>query len=99
MLRFPLLTSVAIAAILSSSTVTASDAMWASVAQALGKSGTEMPGGVYRIGMPRTDLRVTLDGVELKPGFALGSWVAFMPHGNQTIVMGDLVLTETEIQP
>ena len=58
-----------------------------------------MPGGVYRVGLPRTDLHVTLDGVELKPGFALGSWLAFRPDGNATMVMGDLVLTETEIAP
>ena len=50
---------------------------WSKVAAALGKSGTEMPGGVYRVGLPRTDLHVTLDGVQLKPTFALGSWLAF----------------------
>ena len=77
----------------------ASDAQWAPVAQALGKSGTEMAGGVYRVGMPRTDLQVTLDGVTLKPTFALGSWVAFKPMGKEAMVMGDLVLTEDEIQP
>jgi hypothetical protein len=69
------------------------------IAAALGKSGTEMPGGVYRVGLPRTDLHVTLDGVELKPGFALGSWLAFRADGNTTMVMGDLVLTEAEIAP
>ena len=67
------------------------------IASALGKSGTEMPGGVYRVGLPRTDLHVTLDGVELKAGFALGSWLAFRPDGNATMVMGDLVLTEAEV--
>jgi hypothetical protein len=77
----------------------ANDNRWDQVAQALGKSGTEMSGGVYRVGMPRTDLNVTLDGVQLKPGFALGSWVAFAPMGNQSMVMGDLVLTESEIEP
>ena len=54
----------------------AADADWASVATALGKSGVEMPGGVYRVGMPRTDLHVTLDGVQIKPTLALGSWLA-----------------------
>jgi hypothetical protein len=72
---------------------------WSKVATALGKSGAEMPGGVYRVGLPRTDLHVTLDGVELKPTFALGSWLAFRPDGGMTMVMGDLVLTETEIAP
>lgn len=69
------------------------------LAQALGKPGQEMPGGVYRIGLPRTDLEVTLDGVKLRPAFALGSWVAFMAHGGETMVMGDLVLTDSEVNP
>jgi hypothetical protein len=77
----------------------AAETDWSKIATALGKSGAEMPGGVYRVGLPRTDLHVTLDGVELKPGFALGSWLAFRPEGNETMVMGDLVLTETEIAP
>src|SRR5262245_38251910 len=75
----------------------AAEPQWAQVAQALGKSGTEMPGGIYRVGMPRTDLKVSVDDVELKPTFALGSWVAFMPIGQEAMVMGDLVLTEDEI--
>ncbi|MGX7876524.1 DUF1259 domain-containing protein [Mesorhizobium sp. ORM6] len=72
---------------------------WTGVGQALGKSGTEMPGGVYRVGLPRTDLKVTLDGIALKPGFALGGWVAFEPMGGQAMVMGDLVLTQDEVTP
>jgi hypothetical protein len=47
------------------------------VGQALGKLGTAMPGGIYRVALTRTDLAVTLDGLELKPGFALGGWLAF----------------------
>jgi hypothetical protein len=72
---------------------------WTRVAGALGKSGTEMPGGVYRVGLPRTDLKVTLDGVELKPALALGSWLAFRTTDDMTMVMGDLVLTDTEVNP
>lgn len=72
---------------------------WAAIGQALGKVGTVMPGGVYRVGLPRTDLQVTLDGVALKAGFALGGWVAFELMGDRAMVMGDLVLTETEIGP
>src|SRR6185503_14854843 len=52
-----------------------------------------------RVGLPRSDLQVTLDGVTLKPGFALGSWVAFEGTGNNGMMMGDLVLTESEIEP
>lgn len=69
------------------------------ISSALGKSGTEMPGGVYRVGLPRTDLTVMLDGVQLKPALALGSWLAFQNHDGQATVMGDLVLTEEEIGP
>jgi hypothetical protein len=77
----------------------ASNPPWATVAEALGRTGTEMPGGIYRMGLPRSDLHVTLDGVVLKPSFALGSWLAFAPIGNRTMVMGDLVLTEDEVGP
>src|SRR5919202_3284054 len=69
------------------------------VAEGLGKAGSAMPGDVYRVGLPRTDLKVTLDGVELKPGFALGSWLAFKKTGSDVTAMGDLVLTEAEINP
>src|SRR6266566_6288887 len=77
----------------------AADDGWAKVGEALGKPGTEMPGGIYKVGLPRTDLKATLDGVELKAGFALGSWLAFESMGDQGMVMGDLVLTEDEVTP
>jgi len=51
------------------------------------------------VGLPRTDLKVTLDGVELKAGFALGSWLAFEKMGDQGMVVGDLVLTMDEVAP
>ncbi len=72
---------------------------WSAVGKALGKSGTEMPGGVYRVGLPRTDLHVILDGVDIRPTLALGSWLAFREHGGTAMVMGDLVLTAEEINP
>jgi hypothetical protein len=69
------------------------------VGKAFGKTGSAMPGGVYRVGLPRTDLKATLDGVALKPGFALGGWLAFEKTGDQGMVMGDVVLTEDEVNP
>jgi Domain of Unknown Function (DUF1259) len=69
------------------------------IANGLGKPGVEMPGGVYRVGLPRTDLKVSLDKVELKPGFALGSWLAFQKMGEEVMVMGDLVLLDVEVNP
>ncbi|HEV7275482.1 MAG TPA: DUF1259 domain-containing protein [Devosiaceae bacterium] len=44
----------------------------------LGRPGTEQDSGVYRLALPRSDLKVMLDGVEIRPGFALGSWLAFI---------------------
>jgi hypothetical protein len=77
----------------------AADGDWARVGEALGKSGTEMPGGVYRVGLPRTDIKATLDGIDIKPGFALGGWLGFEKSGAQSMVMGDLVLTADEVNP
>lgn len=92
---------LAVASVLGAATLpcAAAEPDWSKVAGTLGKSGTEMPGDVYRVGLPRTDLHVMLDNVVLKPGFALGSWLAFRPDGDSTMVMGDLVLTEPEIAP
>jgi hypothetical protein len=77
----------------------ADDGWQAQVGEALGKAGSATPSGIYRVGLPRTDLKVTLDGVELKAGFALGSWLAFEKMGDQGMVMGDLVLTMDEVAP
>src|SRR5437762_1768427 len=72
---------------------------WKQVDQAMGKAGVPQPGGVYRYSLPRTDLKVTLGGVPLKAGFALGGFAAFLPMGNGAMAMGDLVLSEDEINP
>jgi hypothetical protein len=58
-----------------------------------------MDGDVFRIGMLRTDLKVTAKGVTLLPAFALGSYAAFKQMGDQTMVMGDLVLLDEEVNP
>ena len=83
----------------SPSLAVAADDWQAQVGEALGKTGATAAGGIYRVGLPRTDLKVTLDGVELKAGFALGSWLAFEKMGDQGMVMGDLVLTMDEVAP
>src|SRR5262249_26635455 len=70
---------------------------WTPVEQALGKAGSMQPGDVYKVSLPRSDLKVTAAGVELKPALALGTWVAFKRMGEMTVVMGDLVLTESEV--
>jgi hypothetical protein len=77
----------------------AADIDWGKVDQALGKPGTSQPGGVHKYGLPRTDLKISLDGVAIKPTLALGSWIGFLPMGDGAMFMGDLVLTENEISP
>src|SRR5690242_20494479 len=71
---------------------------WQKVDDALGRKGA-VSGDVHRYGFPRSDLAVALDGVTIKPALALGGWVAFKPMHGQAMVMGDLVLLETEISP
>src|SRR5690242_15287593 len=70
----------------------------AKIDAAMGRSG-QKTGDVYRLGFPRTDLHVSVEGVEIKPGLALGSWAAFTGNDNAAMVMGDLVLLENEITP
>jgi hypothetical protein len=72
---------------------------WKSVEEAIGRPGQMQPGDVIKFSMPRKDLQVTLNGVEIKPALALGSWAAFKRDGGGAMVMGDLVLTEDEVAP
>jgi uncharacterized protein DUF1259 len=86
-----------VAGLLGSAPALAAGPDWKAVEQALGKPGQMMPGDVYRIGMPRTDLSVTVKGVPVKAGFALGSYAAFKQVGDHAMVMGDLVLLDQEV--
>src|SRR3981081_2119640 len=78
--------------------VKAAEIDWKKVDAALGKTAA-VSGEVHRYGLPRSDLHVALDGVAIKPALALGGWVAFAPMHGEAMVMGDLVLLETEITP
>jgi hypothetical protein len=80
------------------SAASAQELDWKKVDEALGRSGA-VSGDVHRYGFPRTDLSVTLEGVTLKPAFALGGWAAFKPMHGGAMLMGDIVLLETEINP
>jgi hypothetical protein len=71
---------------------------WKKVDEAAGRTGA-VTGDVHRYGFPRTDLQVTLDGVAIRPALALGGWAAFKPMHGGAMVMGDLVLLETEVNP
>jgi hypothetical protein len=88
-----------IAVMAGASSAHGADPDWKAVEQALGKSGQLQPGDVFRVGMPRTDLNVSVKGVPVKAGFALGSYAAFKQVGDHAMVMGDLVLLDAEVAP
>jgi uncharacterized protein DUF1259 len=71
----------------------------AAVESALGRKGAPQPDGVLKFSFPRSDLSVTVGGVVVKPGLALGSWLGFASMGDgEAMVMGDLVLIESEVE-
>jgi surface antigen len=71
---------------------------WKQLDQPMGRAGSVQPGDVYKFAFPRSDMKVTTGGVQLKPALALGGWVAFKQAGpNDAIAMGDLVLAEDEV--
>ena len=74
-------------------------AQWKPVETALGRSGKSQSDGAFKFSMPRKDLKVSVAGTPLKAGLALGSWAAFKGAGDNAMLMGDLVLTESEVEP
>ncbi len=81
------------------SAVTTTDADWKPVVDALGRTGKLGDNNTaYRINLPRNDLHVTSYGVDIKPGLSLGGYAAFARYGgNESLLMGDLVVTEEEL--
>jgi len=55
--------------------------------------------GVFRVQVPRTDLTVTVAGAHLTPPLGLTAWAAFTKAGAHAVVMGDIVLTEDQVNP
>lgn len=55
--------------------------------------------GVFKVNMPRSDLNVTVAGVKMTPPMGLTSWAAFQAVGDQTMVMGDMVVLEDQVNP
>jgi hypothetical protein len=96
-MRHRLMFAGAACALMASPALAAPD--WNAVDQAMGRPGAPQADGVHRYSFPRSDLKVTLDGVVIKPALALGSWAAFQPMGDEVMVMGDLVLTHAEVNP
>ena len=56
-------------------------------------------GGVFKFTFPRFDLIVGISDIIIEPDLALTSWVAFNHLGRHSMLMGDLVLLESEIGP
>ncbi len=81
------------------SAVTTTDADWKPVADTLGRTGKLGDNSTaYRINLPRNDLHITSYGVDIKPGLSLGGYAAFARYdNNETLLMGDLVVTEEEL--
>ena len=96
-LKRSILLGVVVGTLCSVTAAGAAEPDWRAVEQALGKPGQLQAGDVFRVGMPRTDLSVTVKGVPVKAGFALGSYAAFKQMGDQAMVMGDLVLLDQEV--
>jgi hypothetical protein len=86
------------AAVAGTTAANAQDIDWQKVDAAMGRSAA-VASDVHRYGFPRTDLQVTVDGVTIRPTLALGGWAAFKPAHGGVMVMGDLVLLDTEIAP
>src|SRR4029450_5861109 len=64
-----------------------------------GKGDLNAQEGVFKVSVPRTDLAVTAAGGKMTPPMGLTSWAAFQQIGTQTMVMGDVVLLEDQVNP
>jgi len=74
---------------------------WDAVDKVFGFAGKDLPGDVHRYGWPRADLHVSVGGVPVQAGLALGAWAGFKKTGtgDEAVAMGDLVLLEPEVEP
>jgi hypothetical protein len=64
----------------------------------LGMKGVEK-NGEYKVTVPQNDLNVVVDSFAIIPPMGLGSWAAFTPSSEGVMVMGDIVVTETDLRP
>src|SRR5258706_13775530 len=55
--------------------------------------------GEYKITIPQNDLNVEVDGFKIIPPMGLGTWIAFTPAKEGAMIMGDIILTETDLKP
>jgi hypothetical protein len=97
--RLSILVVLTLATVITSYTQQSTGSEWKPIEDALGRKGSTQPGDVYKFSMPRSDLKIAVAGTPIKAGLALGSWLAFKRIGSDAVVMGDLVLTESEVEP
>lgn len=71
---------------------------WTAVKKIFGQEGSTVK-DVFKAAFPRFDLKVNIGDVYIDPYLALTSWVAFEKLEHNSIMMGDLVLIESEIEP
>jgi hypothetical protein len=70
----------------------------ATIERITGMKGKEN-NGEYKITVPQNDLKVEVDGFKIIPAMGLGSWAAFTPSSDGTMIMGDIILTENDLKP
>jgi hypothetical protein len=70
----------------------------AAIVRITGMKGTAK-GGEYKITVPQNDLNIVVDGFRIIPPMGLGSWAAFTPCADSAMVMGDIIVTETDLGP
>jgi hypothetical protein len=68
------------------------------IEQTLGMKGVTKD-GEYKVTVPQNDLNVVVDGFKIIPPMGLGSWAAFTSTADGAMVMGDIVVTETDLKP
>ncbi len=84
--------------LLASASATSQVSDWAEIEKVFERKGT-VQGEVFKIAFPRADLKVKVGEVMIEPALALTSWIAFKKTAGHTMMMGDLVLLDSEIAP
>ncbi|NCI45051.1 DUF1259 domain-containing protein [Sediminibacterium soli] len=74
------------------------DLDFATIERITGMKGVQK-NGEYKLTVPQNDLHVVVDGFKIIPAMGLGSWIGFTPHGSGAMIMGDIILTETDLAP
>jgi hypothetical protein len=69
----------------------------AKIESVLGMKGTEK-NGEYKVTVPQNDLYIVVDSFKIIPPMGLGSWTAFTPTSDGVMIMGDIVVTETDLK-